>query len=106
MTSRQLSFMLVTVCFLNIADYLFTLRALSYGALEANPLMNPIIAEFPGFIVKVILAPLGLLFIWHTRQKWNRAKPLIIAGVYTLFIAYSAVTIWHIYGQTLLTLAQ
>ena len=102
MKSRKLFFMLITICVLNIADYLFTLRALSYGALEANPLMNPIIAEFMGFVVKVLLVPLGLLFIWHTRHKWSRAKPLIIAGIYALFIAYSAVTVWHIYGYSLI----
>ncbi len=84
---------------MNIADYIFTVRALSWGIKEWNPLIDAIADTYLFPLFKVGLVSAFLLFIWLFRYRINQLRIIIITGLWLVFGAYAFVTGWHIYGQ-------
>ena len=72
---------------LNILDLLFTLHALSHGAVELNPIMRNV--QFMVFYKTVII---GALLWWLSRRQ----EPLARVGLNILTVYYGAITLWHI----------
>ena len=74
---------------LNLLDLLFTLHALSHGAVELNPLMRcvPIMIAY-----KVIIV--GALLWWLEKRK----ERVALIGRQFITAAYLAVVVWHIYN--------
>ena len=99
MSDKTLKSILVTLGLLNIADYLFTQRAINVLLHpEANPIINLTLGTPWFFIVKVIGVSIALLYIWHIREKWMQNK-IISRLLYFVTLAYGSVTVWHLYGQ-------
>lgn len=67
---------------LNILDLLFTLHALSHGAVELNPLMRNV-----PFMVFYKVAVVGALLWWLRKRKVN---------LLPLTAVYAVVNLWHI----------
>ena len=72
---------------LNILDLLFTLYALSHGAVELNPIMRNV--PFMVFSKTVII---GALLWWLS----NRRERLARFGLGMITVYYVAVVLWHI----------
>lgn len=97
MTDRMLKFMLIATGIFNVADYISTMIAISNGVPEGNPVMDAVIGTpwFP--VIKLVLVPLALYFVWRCRGRVRRV--VYYAGV--VFAAYGLLTAWHVYGQLL-----
>lgn len=74
---------------LNILDLLFTLHALSHGAVELNPLMRNV--PFMIFYKTIVV---GALLWWLRKRKVN---------LLPLNAVYAVVNLWHIYNIFILT---
>ena len=96
--NTNIAIMLFSIFILNLVDYIFTVRAIGMGFEEANPVINALLHAplFP--IVKIGLVTLGLVLIWQFRHRTIRIKKLILALLTITFLAYGAVSIYHIYG--------
>ena len=72
---------------LNLLDLLFTLHALSHGAVELNPLMRcvPVMVVYKTAII-------GALCRWLSR----RSEPIARYGLGVITVYYGAVNVWHI----------
>ena len=85
---------------LNILDYFFTVKALSLGADEANPVMLAAMETtdylFP--LIKLVLVPLGLFGVWLARGRIAKRSRVIMASLWVVTLAYATVTGWHLYG--------
>ena len=88
-----LALMLFGIGIFNITDYYFTLEAISLGAHEGNPIMDAILHTpfFP--IVKLLLVPGLLVFIWVIRSRIERLRSLIVIA----FAGYLMVNVYHLY---------
>ncbi len=96
---KTLAFLLISISAFNIADYIFTERAISWGIEEANPwvLLMMETGYYP--FLKIGLVSFLLLGIWYARFHFNNLSRAIIFGLWLTFVSYFAVTVWHIYGQ-------
>jgi hypothetical protein len=102
MTDRFIKLLLILLAALNVADYLFTARAVYIlGVAEANPAMDAALGTPFFALVKLLIIPLTCLVIWRSRHLWHRAKPLICGLLIFVTAAYSAVAVWHVWGQFL-----
>lgn len=97
--TRILAIILISLFIMNIADYIFSVRALSWGIKEWNPLINATIGTYLFPILKIGLVSMFLLFIWLCRYRINRLRIIIMTGLWFTFVAYVLVTGWHIYGH-------
>lgn len=79
----------MTTYVLNLLDLAFTLRALSHGAVELNPLMRCV----PVMIVYKVIG-MGLLLRWIS----PRQEPVARYGLKVITALYAAVDLWHIYN--------
>ncbi|NNC92374.1 MAG: hypothetical protein HKN80_07745 [Acidimicrobiia bacterium] len=86
-----LALALAAVIALNVADYLFTVRALDRGAIEVNPLMATLFDIDPALAgaVKVLLGIGVVLVIWQMRRyrRMLEVSLLAVAG-FSLVFAY------------------
>jgi hypothetical protein len=75
---RLLRWQLIGIGAFNITDYILTLDALEKGYTEANPLLLTIVntLEFP--LVKLILVPLLLFWLWLKRHQIGNSLPRYI----------------------------
>ena len=97
---RLFLYILWTIGIFNLADYAFTMRAIYIlGVPEANPVMDAALGTPFFALVKLVLVPLGLYFIWWVRGSIRLARPLMLVGVGVSFAAYTLLTAYHIYGQ-------
>jgi hypothetical protein len=90
---RWLKGLVASVIVLNVIDGILTIVwILTGGAIESNPLMNYLIQLHPVLfiITKMTVVSLGILFLWHFRQK-----ALAVIGISIAFICYYAVTVYH-----------
>jgi len=91
-TSPLLRAAAVAILVFNLLDATFTLVwTLSGLAVEANPLMDQVLAHSPVrfMVVKMALVSLGLLLLW--RLRWRRAARFAIVGsalAYTVLLTY------------------
>jgi hypothetical protein len=80
----------------NLLDAVLTMVWVSSGlAVEANPLLEPVLAASPvGFVViKCALVSLGLLLLWRLRQRATAAAAMVGTAV-----VYFAVVMYHLRG--------
>jgi len=93
-----MAILLFNIALLSIIDYLYTVRAVSHGLKEFNPVMVPILHTplFP--LIKMFIIPLTLLWVWLNRDKWQH-NWLINFGIWVLFMVYGGLTVWHIMVQ-------
>ena len=83
-----------TVVVLNLIDALMTLWWVRTGfATEANPLMREVLDDHAvAFVVcKLLLVSLGTLLLW-----WRRDRPLAVIGIFTIFLAYYGILLFHV----------
>ena len=94
---RTLCILLVGTAAFNVADYLLTNLALSLGYRELNPVMD-LVVHTPYFrLIKVVLIPLMLYFIWRHRHLAGRRVLLyawIAFLVYLLLMIYFKLNVW------------
>ena len=79
----------MTAYILNLFDLLFTLHALSHGAVELNPLMQnvPMMIFAKTFLV-------GALCWWLSKRKEIIAK----IGLWVCMAYFGAINLWHIWN--------
>ena len=92
MSNKILQTLLVTLAVMNVADYLLTLRALSLGAVEANPIMAAAINAGMFGPVKLLAVPLICLGIWCARDRVRLAVRGLVAGA---VVVYGGLMVWH-----------
>lgn len=98
MTERMLKAVLCALAAMNVADYLFTLRAIYVmGVPEANPLMDLTLGTPLFGLIKCIIIPAACWMLWRARHHWWR--PAIVGLLLFVTVAYSGVTVWHVWGQ-------
>ena len=99
MNTRYLPMLLLGIGLFNVADYFFTVNALSMGATEANPVMDAIV-HTPFFsVVKLILVPALVVFFWTVRHKIRTRRNIIMMLTWVVFISYFVVTVYHLNFQ-------
>ena len=97
MRDKVLKWVLISLGALNVADYLFTLRAVYIlGVPEGNPYMDALLGTAWFGIVKLVLVPLGLYYIWRLRHGMGFVSRTLL-GV--ALAAYAWVTVYHIVNQ-------
>lgn len=87
--------LLVLFNIFNIADYLFTLKALSSGFREGNPIMDAMfrISPIAAGAFKVFLTLLITAFVWYFKRY------RVVLEISILFIImYMSLIAYHIYG--------
>jgi len=79
----------------NIADFIFTLKALSAGHSEGNPVMDRLFTMGPAAAgaFKIAVGLIITAFIWFLR----RYRLVLEAGIFILLL-YMALIVYHIYG--------
>lgn len=87
--------LLILFNLLNIADFTFTLKALSAGHSEANPVMDRLftIGSEAAGAFKIAVGLIITAFIWFLR----RYRLVLETGIFILLL-YMALTMYHIYG--------
>ncbi len=96
MSNKALRIILIALAAMNVADYLLTLRALSLGATEANPIMAAAMDAGLFGPVKLLAVPLVCLGIWCARARLRLAVRGMVAGA---AVIYGGLMVWHVIGQ-------
>lgn len=92
MSNKMLQALLIALAAMNVADYLLTLRAISFGAVEANPIMAAAMDAGLFGPVKLLAVPLVCLGIWCARARLRLAVRGMVAGA---VVIYGALMVWH-----------
>jgi len=92
MSNKALRIILIALAAMNVADYLLTLRALSLGATEANPIMAAAMDAGMFGPVKLLAVPLICLGIWCVRDRVRLAVRGMVAGAVAV---YAGLMVWH-----------
>lgn len=81
----------------SIADAYFTLRELSLGATEANPVMRAALelGNAPFVVIKTVVTLLGAGFL-ALHKNWPLGRRCLAVAV----LGYAALTVYHICGLT------
>lgn len=95
-TRRLPSAIMALLIVFNLFDVVLTLRALSLGVAEANPVMAGLFGvSLPlGMLVKFIAVSAGAVLLWRYRHL-----PLATRGMNILAFAYGAVVAYHVIFQ-------
>lgn len=86
--------MVVAAIILNLLDAVFTLIGITSGAaVEANPLMNALLAISPTVFVtgKLALVYIGLAVLWRLRERRSAAS-----GIIGAVAVYAGVLVYHL----------
>lgn len=90
---------------LNLADWLCTEALLSSGRfVEANPVMRPVMGQFPMTLLIKVALPLFLVLLCALIYRLageiesKFANAMLLIGL----VAYSLVNLWHIFNFVLL----
>jgi len=90
---RRLLWMLVLTALFNTVDYFATQDLVVFGQQkEWNPLMRPIVGTAYFTVYKLVIIPLGLLFLWFVRGRIvPRYLGLVrlLCGTYALLMVYT-----------------
>lgn len=89
---------LIAINLLNIADYIYTVNAISKGAIEANPVLQIFFTvnnQIAG-VYKILM----VLFISLIAWKFRKYKSIIATNLLILLVL-SFVLIYHFYGLTI-----
>ena len=87
--------MLVVLNLLSVADWLFTLRALKYGAIEANLVLGGLISASP--LLAGVFKTALMLAISFAIWRGSRYRLIVATGL-AAFIGYSALIVYHVGG--------
>lgn len=94
---RLLRLLLYGIAAFNKADYFLTLDALDRGFKEANPLLAPMVGTYQFHLVKLMLVPLLLIFLWQMRHRIGASLVKLawipFIGYLTLMLYYRAFVI-------------
>lgn len=97
-TFRDLFWMLTLIALLNTVDFFATQDLVVFGEhKEWNPLMRGLVGTPCFAVYKLILIPIGLLFLWSVRRSVvPKYKGLIrvACGVYALLMVYTWVVFY------------
>jgi hypothetical protein len=91
---RWLELIVKTVLVLNLFDAILTLIWVRSGrAKEANPLLDELVQGSPVIFVgiKLALVGLGSALLWR-----HRKRPLAVIGIFTGFMLYYVVLLYHL----------
>ena len=91
---RWLLAIVKSVLLLNLIDAILTLLWVRAGlAREANTLIDELVNDHAVLfvIVKLSLVGMGSLLLWRRRQS-----PLAVVSIFTAFVAYYAVLLYHL----------
>ncbi len=91
---RWLRGVVMAILVLNLLDAIFTLYWVYSGhAREANPLLRDLIDASPlAFVViKLGLVGYGSSMLWR-----HRDRPLAVIAIFSLFVVYYALLLWHL----------
>ena len=79
----------------SIADAYFTLRELSLGGTEANPIMRAALelGNGPFVVIKTVVTLVGAAFL-ALHKNWPLGRRCLLFAV----AGYAALTVYHIYG--------
>lgn len=82
----------------NIADFVFTMKALAAGHSEGNPVMDRLFTTGPAVagVFKIAVGLIITAFIWFLRKY----RLVLEAGIFILLL-YMALIMYHIYGALL-----
>lgn len=92
----SLYWLVAAAAVLNLLDAIFTMASVQAGlAVEANPLMEPLLSASPVVFVlaKTNLVSLGLMLLWRLRRR-----PSAVAGIIGSAGLYAAIVVYHIAG--------
>jgi hypothetical protein len=95
---RWLKGIISAVLVFNLFDASMTLYVVLTGqAIEANPLMEPLV-KYPLLfvVVKTALVILGCMLLWRFRKR-----PFAVTSIFIAFLAYYGVTVYHLYSLQL-----
>ena len=101
---RWLNGIVVAILFLNLGDALFTLHWITTGqATEANPVLWLLAHHYPAWFVvaKTALVGLGSWLLLRLRRR-----ALAVMAIFTAFIAYYLVFLYHLHAFEVQLLAQ
>lgn len=90
---RLFRLQIIGVSAFNAVDYFLTLEALENGYSEANPILAPMIGSFEFPLVKLVLVPLLLIFIW---QKRNRVGKPLVTMTWIPFMSYFSLMVYYV----------
>ncbi len=95
---RGLFWMLMLIALFNTVDFFATQDLVAFGDHnEWNPLMRGLVGTPYFAVYKLVLIPVGLLFLWSVR-KWVVPKYegliRLACGAYTLLMAYTWVVFY------------
>lgn len=88
---RLLWLLLIGIAAFNKSDYLLTLDALDAGFREANPILAPMVGSYEFHMVKLLLVPLLLIYLWLFR---HRIGERLIHYVWVPFIGYFSLLVY------------
>lgn len=83
------------VCLLSLADAFFTLRHLSHGATEANPVMRAALelGDVAFIVIKTLATMAGSVFL-GLHKTWRMGRACLAVAL----VGYVLLTAWHVYG--------
>lgn len=95
---RRLLLLLLLIGLFNVIDFFATQDLVVYGGHgEWNPLMRGLVGTPYFAVYKLVLIPLGLLFLWLVREtvvsKYMRLVS-VTCGLYTLLMVYTWVVFY------------
>ncbi|OEH85295.1 hypothetical protein BHU72_04160 [Desulfuribacillus stibiiarsenatis] len=93
MIHQKILFKLLCVYMLSVMDYIITRTALAKGAIEANPILAPIIESPIGMTIKLMAPLIVLAYLWYRRNS-NPFRVNYTAAFLVLF--YSLVVTWNV----------
>ena len=98
MRYRIFNFLLLALAALNLLDYALTLKALSRGVPEGNPLMDAALELGIFHLVKAALPTALLVLTWLFSDRIRRIRASILVLLTVAVTVYLGVTVWHIYS--------
>lgn len=89
---RLLWLHLIGVAAFNNVDFFLTLDALEKGYSEVNPIMAPMIGTYAFPMIKLILMPLLLIFLWQMRHRMGKS---LVTLTWIPFIGYFSLMVYY-----------
>lgn len=97
MTYIKLKYKLIIITILNIVDYTVTQYILNRGGKEANIFLQPLVNTILFPILKIIIIPITIFFVWQNKDIILRKKYIQIL-LNIVFFAYIFLIIYYIIG--------
>lgn len=89
---RLLRLHLIGIGSFNMADFFLTLDAMDKGHSEANPLLAGMIDTFEFPLLKLLLIPLILIFLWQMRHRMGKS---LVTLTWIPFLGYFSLLVYY-----------